>query len=211
VGNDMRMLVSDMAGRANIQLKGSELGYDLSDRELAAQITDLVKAREMDGYTYESADASFELLLRSELGLADDLYQVVAWRVFTSSNVGPEGDSEATVKLRVNGSVEGLVGEGHGPLNALDVALRRALVRAYPEVDNFELTDYRVRILDQGHGTDAIVRTLIDTTDGDRTWTTVGVGSSVVEASWEALHDAYRWGLLKNHGVSVPAPLVAAS
>ena len=197
VGNDMRMLVSDMAGRANIQLKGSELGYDLSDRQLAAQITDLVKEREMAGYSYESADASFELLLREQLGLIDDFYEVRSWRVFTSSQVGPEGDSEATVKLRVNGGTEALVGEGHGPLNALDVALRRALVRSYPQVESFELTDYRVRILDQGHGTDAIVRTLIDTTDGERTWTTVGVGSSVVEASWEALHDAYRWGLIQ--------------
>ncbi len=201
VGNDMRMLVSDMAGRANIQLKGSELGYDLSDRELAARITDLVKAREMDGYSYESSDASFELLLRSELGMDDNFFDVVSWRVFTSSVVLPEGDSEATVKLRVNGVSEGLVGEGHGPLNALDLALRRALLRTYPEVENFELTDYRVRILDQGHGTDAIVRTLIDTSDGERTWTTVGVGSSVIEASWEALHDAYRWGLLKHRAL----------
>lgn len=207
VGNDMRMLVSDMAGRANIQLKGGELGYDLSDSALAARITDVVKAREMDGYSYESADASFELLLREELGEMDESFEVVGWRVFTSHEVKPEGDSEATVKLRVKGVTEGLVGEGHGPLNALDVALRRALVRAYPEVDRFELTDYRVRILDQGHGTDAIVRTLIDTTDGERTWTTVGVGTSVVEASWEALHDAYRYGLMKPQ--TAPAPAAA--
>ncbi len=206
VGNDMRMLVSDMAGRANIQLKGTELGYDISDRELAARITELVKTREMDGYSYESSDASFELLLRSQLGFDDDFFEVVSWRVFTSSVVAPEGDSEATVKLRVNGVTEALVGEGHGPLNALDVALRRALVRAYPDVENFELTDYRVRILDQGHGTDAIVRTLIDTTDGDRTWTTVGVGSSVVEASWEALYDAYRWGLVKHRAAREDRP-----
>ena len=198
VGNDMRMLVSDMAGRANIQLKGSELGYDLSDRELAARITDVVKAREMEGYSYESADASFELLLRSELGLQEDLFDVLSWRVFTSHATGPDGDSEATVKLRVKGEIEALVGEGHGPLNAIDVALRRALVRAFPSVERFELTDYRVRILDQGHGTDAIVRTLIDTTDGVHTWTTVGVGTNVIEASWEALHDAYRYGLLRH-------------
>jgi 2-isopropylmalate synthase len=89
------------------------------------------------------------------------------------------------------------VGEGHGPVNALDMALRAALKQAYAHVDDFELIDYRVRILDQGHGTDAIVRTLIDTTDGERTWTTVGVGTNVIEASWEALYDAYRWGLTK--------------
>ncbi len=197
VGNDMRMLVSDMAGRANIQLKGEELGYDLSDRELAGRITDVVKQREMDGYSYESADASFELLLREQLDLGDDFFEVLSWRVLTGHEVKPEGDSEATVKLRARGETLAVVGEGHGPVNALDVALRAALKLAYPHVDDFELIDYRVRILDQGHGTDAIVRTLIDTTDGERTWTTVGVGTNVIEASWEALYDAYRWGLTK--------------
>jgi len=195
VGNDMRMLVSDMAGRANIQIKGSELGYDLSDRELAARITDKVKAREMDGYSYESADASFELLLREELGILEHFFEVLSWRVLTGHEVKPEGDSEAMVKVRAKGITQNLVGEGHGPLNALDVALRSALNPAYPHVDDFELTDYKVRILDQGHGTDAIVRTLIDMTDGERTWTTVGVGTNVIEASWEALHDGYLWGL----------------
>ncbi len=197
VGNDMRMLVSDMAGRANIQLKGSELGYDLSNRDLAAKVTDTVKIREMDGYSYESADASFELLLRAEMGLLEEFFDVLSWRVLTGHEMKPEGDSEATVKLRAKGVTHNLVGEGHGPLNALDVALRGALKQAYPHVDGFELTDFKVRILDQGHGTDAIVRTLIDMTDGERTWTTVGVGTNVIEASWEALYDAYRWGVLK--------------
>ncbi|MFZ0529141.1 MAG: citramalate synthase [Propionicimonas sp.] len=195
VGNDMRMLVSDMAGRANIQIKGSELGYDLSNREVAARVTDRVKAREMDGYSYESADASFELLLREELGLLEDYFDVLSWRVLTGHETKPEGDSEAMVKVRAKGITYNLVGEGHGPLNALDVALRNALNSAYPQVEDFELTDYKVRILAQGHGTDAIVRTLIDMTDGTRTWTTVGVGTNVIEASWEALHDGYRWAL----------------
>lgn len=197
VGNDMRMLVSDMAGRANIQLKGSELGYDLSNRDLAAKVTDTVKAREMDGYSYESADASFELLLRAEMGLLEDFFEVLSWRVITGHEMKPEGDSEATVKLRAKGVVHHLVGEGHGPLNSLDVALRGALKQAFPQVDSYELTDFKVRILDQGHGTDAIVRTMIDMTDGERLWTTVGVGTNVIEASWEALYDAYRWGMLK--------------
>ncbi|MDR1711282.1 MAG: citramalate synthase [Propionibacteriaceae bacterium] len=194
VGNDMRMLVSDMAGRANVQIKGSELGYDL-DGPNAARITDRVKAAEMEGYSYESADASFELVIRDELGLGQDFFKVLSWRVLTSNVVSPEGDSEAVVKLRIGDKVEALVGEGEGPLNALDVALRKGLEGTYPQVENFELTDYRVRILDQGHGTDAIVRTLIDATDGERTWTTVGVGNNVIEASWEALLDSYRWSL----------------
>ena len=176
-----------MAGRANVQIKGSELGYDLSDREVAAQITDKVKAREMEGYSYESADASFELLLREELGMMEEFFDAISWRVLTGHETKPEGDSEAMVKVRAKGITYNLVGEGHGPLNALDVALRNALNSAYPQVEGFELTDYKVRILDQGHGTDAIVRTLIDMTDGERTWTTVGVGSNVIEASWDCL------------------------
>src|SRR6478672_3238285 len=111
VGNDMRMLVSEMAGRANIQLKGEELGFDLSDRELAGLITDTVKQREMDGYSYESADASFELLLREQLDLRDDFFEVLSWRVLTGHEVKPEGDSEATVKLRARGEILAFVGE----------------------------------------------------------------------------------------------------
>ena len=196
VGNDMRMLVSDMAGRANIQLKGGELGYDLSDRTLAASVTDTVKQREMEGYSYEAADASFELLLREALGRLDKPFDVQRWRVWTGDEVGPEGDSEAIVKVTVGERTASLAGEGQGPLNALDQALRAGLEPTYPAVGSVDLVDYRVRILDQGHGTDAIVRTLIDMTDGVRTWTCVGVGTNVIEASWEALHDAYRWGLI---------------
>lgn len=196
VGNDMRMLVSDMAGRANIQLKGGELGYDLSDRQVAASVTETVKRREMEGYSYEAADASFELLLRETIGRADRPFEVKRWRVWTSDEVGPEGDSEAIVKVTVGDSTYSLAGEGQGPLNALDQALRAALQPTFPEVGGFDLVDYRVRILDQGHGTDAIVRVLIDMTDAVRTWTCVGVGTNVIEASWEALHECYRWGLV---------------
>ncbi len=197
VGNDMRMLVSDMAGRANIQLKGTDLGYDLSDRELAARITDVVKAREADGYSYEAADASFELLVRQELGLAHDYFDVQHWRVWTGDEQGTDGDSEAIVKVAIDGETVKLVGEGFGPLNALDQALTGALKARYPAAETFDLVDYRVRILETGHGTDAIVRVLIDMTDGTKTWTCVGVGTNVIEASWEALDDCYRWGLLK--------------
>lgn len=206
VGNDMRMLISDMAGRANIQIKGEELGFDLSDRELAARVTDQVKAREAGGYSYEAADASFELLLRSELGELEEFFSVLRWRVHTHSAAGAPSETEATVKLRARGQVQLFVGEGNGPVNALDHALRRALTPAFPVVDRYELVDYRVRILDGpvgqrgDHGTDAVVRVLIDTTDGERVWTTVGVGANIIEASWEALSDAYLFGLV--HDVS---------
>ena len=196
VGNDMRMLVSDMAGRANIQIKGEELGFDLSDRELAARITDRVKDAEAAGYTYEGADASFELLLRRELGQLSEYFQVHSWRVFTQSTHGQETDTECTVRLTAKGQSQRVVGEGNGPVNALDHALRNALLPAYPGVEKFELIDYKVRILDQGHGTDAAVRVLIETTDGLSAWTSVGVGQNIIEASWEALCDAYLYGLV---------------
>jgi 2-isopropylmalate synthase len=196
VGNDMRMLVSDMAGRANIQIKGEELGFDLSDRELAARITDRVKDAEAAGYTYEAADASFELLLRRELGQLPEYFTVHSWRVFTQSTYGQETDTECTVRLTAKGHSQRVVGEGNGPVNALDHAIRKALLHAYPPVARFELIDYKVRILDQGHGTDATVRVLIETTDGLSAWTTVGVGQNIIEASWEALCEAYLFGLI---------------
>ncbi|NNG19432.1 citramalate synthase [Naumannella sp. ID2617S] len=197
VGNDMRTLVSDMAGRANIQLKGEELGFDLSDRDLASRITDTVKEREGRGYSYEAADASFELLLRDTLDQLPEPFSVCSWQVHTHSTDGRgETDTHATVRLAAKGKEQVFEGEGNGPVNALDQALRRALEQAYPQVSAYELTDYRVRILDQGHGTDAGVRVLIDTSDESRAWTTVGVGENVIEASWEALSDAYLYGLI---------------
>jgi len=204
VGNDMRMLVSDMAGRANIQIKGEELGFDLSDRELAARITDRVKDAEAAGYTYEAADASFELLLRRELDQLPEYFSVQSWRVFTQSHQGEPTDTECTVRLTAKGSSQRVVGEGNGPVNALDHAVRNALTPAYPVVEKFELIDYRVRILDQGHGTDATVRVLIQTTDGLRAWTTVGVGQNIVEASWEALCDGYLYGLIHSSASGDP-------
>lgn len=202
VGNDMRMLISDMSGRANIQIKGEQLGFDLSERELAARVTNVVKDREAAGYSYESADASFELLLRDELGELHKPFTVDDWRVHTAQRSDNGIDSEATVKVSVDGNAHRYVGEGNGPVNALSLALSEALAPAHPQVNNFELTDYRVRILDADQGTDAIVRVLIDHSDGNHTWTTVGVGTNVIEASWEALSDAYLYGLVREYGLA---------
>ena len=174
VGNDMRLLVSDMAGRASIELKGRELGYDLSgdsadDRDLVTRVTDRVKAMEARGFTFEAADASFELLLAEEVeGARPSYFDVESWRVITETRPGDEAVSEATVKLRAEGVRYVVTGEGNGPVNALDFALREAIGQAFPEVAKFELIDYKVRILDQGHGTDAVTRVLIETTDGQR-------------------------------------------
>ncbi len=200
VGNDMRLLVSDMAGRATIELKGAELGFDLSqDKELVSRVTQRVKALEQTGYTFEAADASFELMLVEEVsGERPSYFDVESWRVITDSVPGDAALSEATVKLRAGGARIVTVGEGNGPVNALDHALREAIGQAYPEVAKFELIDYKVRILDQGHGTDAITRVLIETSDGASTWVTVGVGPNVIEASWEALLDGVVYGLRRS-------------
>ncbi len=204
VGNDMRLLVSDMAGRASIQLKSRELGFDLTDsaedKELVTRITNRVKALESRGYTFEAADASFELMLVEEVeGTRPTYFDVESWRVITDSRPAGEALSEATIKLRAGGARIITTGEGNGPVNALDHALREAIGQAYPEVAKFELIDYKVRILDQGHGTDAITRVLIETSDGESAWVTVGVGPNVIEASWDALVDAVTFGL-RRHG-----------
>jgi 2-isopropylmalate synthase len=199
VGNDMRLLVSDMAGRASIELKGRELGFEL-DKDLVSRVTERVKDMELRGYTFEAADASFELLLAEELdGARPSYFQVESWRVITDSSPQAEASSEATVKLMAGGDRVVMTGEGNGPVNALDHALRQAIERLYPEIVKFELIDYKVRIVDQGHGTDAITRVLIETSDGESSWVTVGVGHNVIEASWEALIDGLTFGL-RRHG-----------
>nr|WP_239000888.1 citramalate synthase [Jiangella asiatica] len=205
VGNDMRLLVSDMAGRASIELKSRELGYDVSgDRELVTRVTQRVKDLEAAGYTFEAADASFELLLRTEAeGQRLSYFDVESWRVITESRPGGDALSEATVKLRAGGERVVVTGEGNGPVNALDHALRTAIGALYPEIDKLELIDFRVRILDAAHGTDAVTRVLVEMTDGKTSWETVGVGANIIEASWEALVDAVTYGLLRQGAAAI--------
>ncbi|HEY3682359.1 MAG TPA: citramalate synthase [Streptosporangiaceae bacterium] len=206
VGNDMRMLVSDMAGRASVELKGRELGYDLSaKRAELGKVVDRIKDLESRGYTFEAADASFELLLRDELG--DEMgegrphFDVESWRVIVERRPGgdgaPEVVSEATVKLHAKGERIVATGEGNGPVNALDTALRVALERLYPELAGLRLKDYKVRILEGSAGTGAITRVLITSGDGSGEWSTVGVGENVIDASWQALEEAVTYGLLR--------------
>jgi 2-isopropylmalate synthase len=204
VGNDMRMLVSDMAGRASIELKGRELGYDLKgDDETLSRVLARVKDLELRGYTFDAADASFELLLRREVeGHAHAFFEVESWRVITDARGSEEALSEATVKVVAGGERVVATGEGNGPVNALDHALRRALAPAYPELDKLELIDYRVRILDAAHGTDAVTRVLIETSDGQTSWETIGVAGNILEASWQALVEGVTYGLVR---AGVPA------
>ena len=197
VGNDMRMLVSDMAGRASIELKGRELGFDLvGDRELVTRVTDRVKELEQRGYTFEAADASFELLLaRRSRAARPSYFDVESWRVIVETapagGRGQRGHGQAARRGRALRRHR----RGQRPGQRARQALRTAIGQAFPELAKFELIDYKVRILDQGHGTDAITRVLIETTDGESSWVTVGVGHNVIEASWGALVDGLTFGL----------------
>jgi 2-isopropylmalate synthase len=197
VGNDQRILVTEMAGRASVELKSQELGVDVSDRpDVVGTVVERVKAREAAGWSYEAADASFELLLRDELGETTQPFTLESYRVIIDRREDGTMVSEATVKLHAGGQRVIMTEEGNGPVNALDKALRKALERTYPQLAKMELTDYKVRIMAGKHGTDAVTRVLIETTDHEREWTTVGVHGNVIEASWLALHDAVRYGLL---------------
>jgi len=199
VGNDMRMLVSDMAGRASIELKGRELGYDLAgDRDGLGRVVDRVKELEAQGFTFEAADASFELLLRDEvLGGRRRHFTVESWRTIVEQDAQGVVRSEATVKIHAGGERIVATGEGNGPVNALDQALRLALARTFPELDRLELVDYKVRILEGSQGTSAVTRVLIETSDGTTEWDTVGVHENVIAASWMAIEDAVAFGLLR--------------
>jgi 2-isopropylmalate synthase len=197
VGNDMKILVTEMAGRASIELKSRELGLDLSAApDALSEVTNTVKELEAAGWSFEAADASFELLVRGVLGEVRRPFSLESYRVIVEHRGDDAVVSEATVKLLVRGDRVISTAEGNGPVNALDNALRTALRNAYPEVDSFELADYKVRILSGSHGTDAVTRVLVDTADSNgRGWTTVGVHANVVEASWHALVDALTYAL----------------
>ncbi|MFI1093043.1 citramalate synthase [Streptomyces sp. NPDC020917] len=203
VGNTMRMLVSDMAGRASIELKGRELGIDLGgDRELVQRVVDRVKERELQGYTYEAADASFALLVRGEVDQVGGrsprrFFRTESWRAIIEDRPDGSHANEATVKLWAKGERIVATAEGNGPVNALDRALRVGLEQTYPQLAGFALVDYKVRILEGRSGTDSTTRVLITTTDGTAEWSTVGVADNVIAASWQALDDAYAYGLLR--------------
>ncbi|MGA0188839.1 MAG: citramalate synthase [Candidatus Nanopelagicaceae bacterium] len=199
VGNDMRMLVSEMAGRASIEIKSSQLGFDLSkEKEVVARLVERVKELESGGYTFEAADASFELLLREELaGKKPSFFTIESWK--TSVDQGGDGSvtSRAEVSIRAKGELISASGSGNGPVNAIDRALRNGLEKLYPELAELELTDYKVRILEGRLGTGAITRVLVESSDGHGEWSTIGVHENVIAASAMALEDALTYGLIR--------------
>jgi 2-isopropylmalate synthase len=199
VGNDMRMLVSEMAGRASIELKSRELGIDLSDnKEVVTKVVERVKEMESRGFTFEAADASFELLLREELdGKRAQFFTIDDWATTVNRNDSDEVSSQATVTITALGERIVATGTGNGPVNAIDNALRSGLAKFYPELSKLELTDYKVRILEGRLGTGAVTRVLVETSDGDGEWSTIGVHENVIAASAMALEDAVTFGLLR--------------
>jgi 2-isopropylmalate synthase len=197
VGNRRGVVASDLGGGSTVKMKAEELGVELSDDAVPRAVEEL-KDREARGYTFEVADASMELLLRRADGWRQPFFEIESYRVHVEERVADDEAplAEATVKVRTKGQRHIESAEGQGPVGALDNALRKALTNDYPELEHMSLEDYRVRVLDESVGTGAVVRVLIDTSNGERGWTTVGVSENIIEASWEALTDAYLFGLL---------------
>jgi 2-isopropylmalate synthase len=195
VGNGTRFVVSEMAGKATIKMKADELGLAM-DGPAVNHVIDELKRLEHEGYHFEAADGSLELLLRKATGWTQDFFEIESMRVITDELPNGTFVTEATVKLMAGGKRLVTVSEGNGPVNAIDQALRLALLPSFPALDGIHLTDYKVRILDGGDATGAVTRVLLDATNGERTWTTIGVSSNIIEASWQALADSLVFGLL---------------
>ncbi|HXW33614.1 MAG TPA: citramalate synthase [Acidimicrobiales bacterium] len=195
VGNGTRFVVSEMAGRSTLAFKAKELGLEL-DSKAVGEVLDTLKVLEHKGYHFEVADASLELLLRRATGWEQDFFEVESYRVISDHN--NRDNTEATVKVLVGDSRQVATAEGNGPVNALDSALREAVGEHFSGLSGIHLTDYRVRVLDTGRGTGAVTRVLIDSTDGDVVWTTIGVSENIIEASWQALFDSIVYGLLRS-------------
>ena len=204
VGNATRMLISELAGRGNIAYKVQELGLDVAlSREGAAALTEEIKRRESRGYQYEGAEASFELLVRRAAQGYTPPFELVDYMIMVEQHRRPndseDGDplSEATVKVRVHSEVRHTAASGNGPVNALDGALRKALLQDFPSLEAVHLVDYKVRVVDQASGTGAVVRVLVESTDGVHVWQTVGASPNIIEASWLAVVDSLEYWLLR--------------
>jgi 2-isopropylmalate synthase len=194
VGNLTRFVVSELAGRSTVQLRAQAIGLDLDGRTLA-EVLETIKNLEYRGYHFEAADASFELLLRQATGWRQDLFRLESFRVIMEKEADGEVRTEATIKLHAAGERLIATAEGNGPVNALDRALRDAIGQAHPVLADIHLTDYKVRVLDTQRGTGAVTRVLLDSTDGERSWSTIGVSENIIEASWQALSDSIVYGL----------------
>ncbi|MGI9622103.1 MAG: citramalate synthase [Acidimicrobiales bacterium] len=204
VGNGTRFVVSEMAGRSTLELKADQIGLDIDGKALG-DVVEALKRLEHEGYHFEVADASLELLMRGASGWEQDYFTIESFHVDMVhrgggsrawNDVAVEVDTEAVVKLWVGEDRLVGIGEGNGPVNAIDTALRTVLTERYPRLADISLTDYKVRVLNTEQGTGAVTRVLLDSTDGDQTWTTIGVSENIIESSWQALIDSLVYGLL---------------
>jgi 2-isopropylmalate synthase len=208
VGNERHIVVSDQAGRANVVARFREIGLEVnSDNPKLNHLLEAVKQREHDGYAYDGAEASFELLARRALESVPEYFNLRSFRVMDERRWNAVGElvtlSEATIKIDIGAQYFMKVAEGNGPVNALDNALRQALDAVYPQLEDMRLADYKVRILTPGGGTGAVCRVMIESADGEgRRWSTVGVSANVIDASYNALHDALTYKLYRDGAVS---------
>lgn len=202
VGNHQRILVSDLSGRGNILYKAKEFGIDIDSKDPEVRdILNRLKELESQGFQYEGAEASFELLMRKAKGEEPDFFDLIGFRVIDEKRKMEEPTyAEATIMIKVGGRTEHTASVGNGPVNALDNALRRALEKFYPELKDVSLLDFKVRVLSTGEGTAASVRVLIESGDGREKWGTVGVSHNVIEASWQALVDSINYKLMREEG-----------
>ena len=192
MGNSREVLISELAGKGSVVSRAARAGIELSD-EGARSAIERIKALEHRGYHYEAADASFELLLRREAGSYEPLFRLESFRVVTEKRADGRVETEATIKLWVGAQRYIRTAEGDGPVHALDRALRAAITEQHPEIAGVELTNFKVRILDEDHGTGSVTRVLLDSSDGHDSWGSIGVSANVIEASWEALVDSLEY------------------
>ena len=198
IGNDRAVLISELSGKGTVHARAEQTGVEL-DEEAAARVVERVKALEHAGYQFEAADGSFDLLIRKETGEYEPLFRLESWRVIAEKREDGRVQTEATIKIWVDGERYVRTAEGNGPVNALDRALRDALVETHPHLGDIRLTNFKVRILDETKGTEAVTRVLLDASDGVDEWGAIGVSENVIESSWEALVDSLEAGMLPRH------------
>jgi 2-isopropylmalate synthase len=199
VGNNRRVLVSELGGKSGILILAKELNLDLTkDDPKTKKIHKLLQSLELKGYHFEAAEASFELLLKKALSKVGEFFKLESFRVVVNKESNKKINSEAVIKLKVKGKIEHTAAEGDGPINALDNALRKALKDFYPTLSKMHLSDFKVRVLEEKAGTAAAVRVLIQSQDEKDTWNTMGVSENIIEASWQALVDSIEYKLLKD-------------
>ncbi len=208
VGNARELLISELSGRGTVRSRAERAGIRLDDAA-AARVVEQVKQREHRGYQYEAADGSFELLLRREVGDFQPLFELEHWRVIVEMGHKGHVETEATIKVWVGGERYVRTAEGNGPVHALDRALREAIGELYPELAGIQLENFKVRLIDEHSGTASVTRVLIDATDGEDLWGSIGVSENVIEASWEALVDSLEFGLQVR--ARADRPITAAS